>query len=234
MIQLKDLEVGYRFPLFTIQSMELSKGNVYVLVGKNGAGKSTLFKTITREIPPLNGSVFFNGEPLNVLSKKTVARTVSFVPSRFPLLDFVSVEEYLGLGRAPHTSWTGRLSSIDKASVDSVIRRLGVEHLRGKLTSDLSDGERQLIAIGRSLIQETPIILLDEPTAFLDYSNKRKIIQLLKEIAVEEEKVVLLSSHDIELCVDSFNMFFCINKEEKSAQLLFTQKLDEIIDFSFS
>lgn len=233
MIQFENIEIGYKTTLFSVDSLELKSGNAYVLVGKNGAGKSTFFKTITKEISARKGKIFLNNQDLGSIGKVEISKLISFVPSRFPILDFVSTEEYLGLGRTPHINWIGKFKSTDKNTVDSVIEKLGIERLRKKFTSDLSDGERQLVAIGRSLVQETPIILLDEPTSFLDYQNKQKIVQLIRSIAQEQNKLILFSSHDIELSLGNLKYFLCINANSGEFVQFQSPCLEDVILTSF-
>lgn len=233
MIRFENIEIGYKTPLFSIDSLELELGNAYVLVGQNGAGKSTLFKTITKEIEARKGEIWINNKELKSINKLDIARLISFVPSRFPVLDFVTVEEFLGLGRTPHTNWIGKFKSSDVNSVEAVIKKLGIEHLKNKFTSDLSDGERQLVAIGRSLIQETPIIFLDEPTSFLDYKNKQKVIQFIKTIVKEDQKLIVFSSHDIELSIGNLEHFLCIHNKNKKLIQLQAPSLKEIVTITF-
>lgn len=233
MIRFENIEIGYKTTLFSVDSLELKLGNAYVLVGKNGAGKSTFFKTITKEISVRQGTISLNNQDLDNINKLEISKLISFVPSRFPILDFVSTQEYLGLGRTPHTNWIGKFKSTDEKSIESVVKELGIDHLRNKFTSDLSDGERQLVAIGRSLVQETPIILLDEPTSFLDYKNKQKIIQLLKSIAQEQNKIILFSSHDLELCLGNLNQFLCIDSPKQKILNLMNPSIQEVVANSF-
>ena len=132
-----------------------------------------------------------------------MSRIVAFVESKFDGVEYLSVLDYLMLGRAPYTSLTGKLSETDKEIVLQISSDLQITHLLEKSTTEISDGERQICSIARALIQETPIILMDEPTAFLDFINRQKLIELLNKIAVEKQKCIVLSTHDIDLCLEN-------------------------------
>jgi iron complex transport system ATP-binding protein len=132
-----------------------------------------------------------------------MARLIAFVESKFDGVEYLSVQDYLMLGRAPYTSLTGKLSETDKEIVLQISSDLQISHLLEKSTTEISDGERQICSVARALIQETPIILMDEPTAFLDFINRQKLIELLNKIAVEKQKCIVLSTHDIDLCLEN-------------------------------
>jgi iron complex transport system ATP-binding protein len=128
---------------------------------------------------------------------------IAFVESKFDGVEYLSVQDYLMLGRAPYTSLTGKFSESDKEIVLQISSDLQISHLLEKSTIHISDGERQICSVARALIQETPIILMDEPTAFLDFINRQKLIELLNKIAVEKLKCIVLSTHDIDLCLEN-------------------------------
>lgn len=215
MIHLKNCTIGHTNPLFSLDEIQLLKGEIYALIGSNGAGKSTFFATITQQTKLLNGSITIDQQPLNKFSRNSLAKQIAFVESTSDLPDFLTVKEYLALGRTPFTNTFGRLTAGDIEQINKIVQVLDLAPYLSKFMLNLSDGERQIMAIGRALVQDTPLIILDEPTAFLDYGNRKKIIQLLKYLAKKEDKCILFSSHDIELCLDEVQQLLYIDFEEK-------------------
>jgi iron complex transport system ATP-binding protein len=202
MIEFKDATIGYSTPLLDIDNMRLEAGNVYVLIGKNGIGKSTFLRSINGEIYPIQGEIHIDGQQSNGLTNRTRSKTLSFTAAGFKGIPFLSTFDYVALGRTPHTGVLGRLNDVDQEQIRQALEMTGIVHLTDRYTDQLSDGEIQLATIAKSLAQQTPVILLDEPTAFLDYLNKRTLMQTLKHIAVEENKCIVLSSHDIDICLE--------------------------------
>lgn len=203
MIQFRQTEIGYKQKLLKIDSLDLQEGKVYVLVGRNGVGKSTLLQSMVKLLPLISGDIRYEGISLKNLSRNQMARLISFVESKFDGVEYLSVQDYLMLGRAPYTSLTGKLSEMDKSFVNEISEELQITHLLEKSTTEISDGERQICSVARALIQETPIILMDEPTAFLDFINRQKLLELLIKIAAEKLKCIVLSTHDIDLCLEN-------------------------------
>lgn len=215
MIKFKDISVGFNETLFGIDDLELSKGRLVVLIGPNGAGKTTFFNTLLGVQPALNGEIEFNDKPLKSFSRNEKTSTFGFVPSRFPGVQHLSVRDLVAMGRAPYTNILNRLSKDDKAIIDEVINQLSLEELQDKSSVEVSDGERQITMIGKVLTQSTEVILLDEPTAFLDYSNRKKVLRLLKDLAKQQEKLIIVSSHDIELCMEYADEIIAIHSDRK-------------------
>ncbi|MBM3186256.1 MAG: ABC transporter ATP-binding protein [Bacteroidetes bacterium] len=203
MIQFNQTEIGYKQTLLKIDSLNLQEGKVYALVGRNGVGKSTLLQSMTKLIPLISGDIRYEDISLKNLSRNQLARLIAFVESKFDGVEFLSVLDYLMLGRAPYTSLTGKLSETDKTFVNEISEELQINYLLSKSTTEISDGERQICSVARALIQETPIILMDEPTAFLDFINRQKLLELLIKIAAEKQKCIVLSTHDIDLCLEN-------------------------------
>lgn len=201
MIVFNSLKIGYNQPLAHVAIQQLNAGQIYALIGSNGSGKSTFLKTICGQQRPFSGTVFIDGKDTMELSRSELAKLVAFVPSRFPEAEFIRVVDFISLGRTPYLNSIGNLSATDKESVDQTIRQLNIGHLADKFISQLSDGERQLCSVARALAQQTPIILLDEPTGYLDYRNKRRLLELLSLISTEMNRLILFSSHDIETLV---------------------------------
>ena len=207
MIQFTQTEIGHKQTLLKIDSLDLQEGKVYALVGRNGVGKSTLLQSMAKLLPLISGDIHYEDISLKNLSRNQMARLIAFVESKFDGVEYLSVQDYLMLGRAPYTSLTGKLSDTDKSIVNEISEELQITHLLQKSTIEISDGERQICSVARALIQETPIILMDEPTAFLDFINRQKLLELLIKIAAEKQKCIVLSTHDIDLCLENQLMF---------------------------
>ena len=202
-ISLSQLSVGYTLshPVISDIDLELKSGQLSCLIGENGIGKSTLLKTLTGFLPKLKGSVLFDNRDITSFSQRELARQVSIVLTHKPDVQNLIIEEIIGLGRSPYTGFIGRLRIDDRVVVNDAIATMGIEKLRGRMIQTLSDGERQKVMIAKALAQETPVILLDEPTAFLDFTSKAETFQSLQRMAHERDKLILLSTHDLELAV---------------------------------
>lgn len=202
-ISLSQLSVGYTLshPVISDINLELRSGQLACLIGENGIGKSTLLKTLTGFLPKLKGSLLLGNRDIESFSQRELARQVSIVLTQKPDVQNLTIEEIIGLGRSPYTGFFGRLRAEDCKVVDDAIATMGIEKLRGRMIQTLSDGERQKVMIAKALAQETPIILLDEPTAFLDFPSKAETFQSLQRMAHERDKLILLSTHDLELAV---------------------------------
>ena len=202
-INLSQLSVGYSLshPVISDINLELRSGQLACLIGENGIGKSTLLKTLTGFLPKLKGSLLLGNRDIESFSQRELARQVSIVLTQKPDVQNLTIEEIIGLGRSPYTGFFGRLRAEDRKVVDDAIATMGIEKLRGRMIQTLSDGERQKVMIAKALAQETPIILLDEPTAFLDFPSKADTFQSLQRMAHERDKLILLSTHDLELAV---------------------------------
>ena len=179
----------------------LYSGELTCLLGPNGAGKSTLLKTLTAFLPPIKGEIVIGGKNLSLYKDSELAKVIGVVLTEKLSITNMTVEELVGMGRSPYTGFWGRMSAYDRRVVDESIELVNVTNLRGRMVQTLSDGERQKVMIAKSLAQETPIIFLDEPTAFLDYPSKVEIMQLLQRLSREKDKTVFLSTHDLELAL---------------------------------
>ncbi len=234
MINLKNVEIGYKSSLLNLEQIHIKRGEIFAVIGENGAGKSTLLKTLTGQIHPIQGQIIIEEKNFQLLNRKEKAKLVSFVGSKFDGIPYLKVLDYLTLGRTPHTDLYGRLTPQDKKTVDHIIELLHIESFIERYTLELSDGERQLVAIGRALVQNTPVICLDEPTAFLDYGNRKKLIRLLSEVAKKEQKCILFSSHDIDLCIDEKIPVLLINTNTKKLEQYNSISKEEIIQKGFA
>lgn len=202
-ITLSHLSVGYKIGHAVVSDINLTlqSGKLACLIGENGVGKSTLLKTLTGFLPKLEGSLLLDGNDISEFSQRALARQISIVLTQKPDVQNLTVEEIVGLGRSPYTGFFGKLHANDQQIVDESITAVGIEKLKNRMIQTLSDGERQKVMIAKALAQQTPVIFLDEPTAFLDFSSKVETFQLLQRMAHEMGKLVLLSTHDLELAV---------------------------------
>ena len=206
MITCNSLKVGYIDPILQCEQISFTTGELYCLIGKNGAGKSTFLKTLMGDIAPLSGKITIANRPLSLIEHNEKAKLIAFVPSKFDGIPFLTSYEFIAKGRIPYTNFFGNLSLKDKEIINEAVEFTKVGYLLDKETTLLSDGERQLISITRALAQDTPYILLDEPTSFLDPENKLKLFSLLSKISKSKNKLCLISTHDIE-----FSKLFCTN-----------------------
>lgn len=218
MITLKNLVVGYPNGRHTRQlnhaaNEEAHDGMLTCLIGANGAGKSTLLRTIAGFQSPLEGTVLLGGDDVRALSPRQRAERMAVVLTDRPDVMCTTVWEMVATGRAPFTGFWGRLSGKDRDIVVRSLRLVGIEWMADRTVASLSDGERQKVMIAKALAQHTPIILLDEPTAFLDYPSRVEVMQLLLNIAHEEHKTVLLSTHDLDLAIHTADRLWLFEKE---------------------
>lgn len=216
-IRIVDLATGYHVKKKTVVitqdiNASLCSGELTCLLGPNGAGKSTLLKTLTAFLPPISGEIFIENKPLKEYSDAALSKVIGVVLTEKLSLNNMTVDELVGMGRSPYTGFWGHMSDYDRKIVDEAIALVGIVNLRGRMVQTLSDGERQKVMIAKALAQETPIIFLDEPTAFLDYPSKVEIMQLLQRLAREKDKTVFLSTHDLELALQIADKVWLLDK----------------------
>lgn len=219
-IELKDVSIGYQTrhkkSIVVAEGINatLKSGLLTCLVGPNGIGKSTLMRTITGFQPRLGGEITIDSVSIDDLSDKQLARTISVVLTTKPDILNMNVTEIVGLGRSPYTGFFGSLTTTDHKIVDEAIEMVGIKHLKKRKIHTLSDGERQKVMIAKALAQQTPIIILDEPTAFLDYPSKVEMMLLLYRLSRETNKMIFLSTHDMELALQTADTLWLMNKKE--------------------
>ena len=214
MLELREVIVKRREVLFQVPKLQLVPGNFVALIGANGSGKSTLLKFLTGDLK-LSGSAHWSNQDLVGMTSEDRAKLIAKVDNSFPGLDHMSTREYLSLGRFPYTGAFGFLSDSDLQVVETCAKDFHLTHLLDQPTSQLSDGERQRASIARAMIQETPIILLDEPTSFLDYPGKLRVMSMLKEVAQKKQKVVVMATHDLDLALDHCTSWMVIDPEAR-------------------
>lgn len=202
MIELQHLTIGYgNRAVLTDINQTIPDGQMICLLGANGVGKSTLLRTLSGFIPPLSGKVLLQGRELSSLSLSELSRSVSVVLTERVEVPNMKVVDLVGMGRSPYTGFFGTLSSEDRDIVGKAIEMAGIASLAGRTTETLSDGERQKAMLAKALAQQTQVILLDEPTAFLDFHAKANTLRLLSQLAHKTGKSIFLSTHDVEMAL---------------------------------
>lgn len=199
-VDLNDLTVGYKNkPVLSGLNIGIGKGKFVALLGPNGSGKTTLLRTITRHLKKLSGDIQINGKPLGTYKAKELAKIMSVVMTDKVSTPLLSVFEFVGLGRYPHTGIMGALTSKDEEVVIQSLTATAAVHLAGREMSTLSDGERQKILIARALAQEPQLILLDEPTAHLDLKHRVEVLSILRDLCATQSVTVISSLHDVDI-----------------------------------
>lgn len=204
MITIQHAQVGYQTTLIDIAQLALPEGRIYALIGRNGSGKSTLLHSLIGQLPLRAGSISLGAFSLEELQKNTALRStqVSYVASMFAGVEALTLRAYVSLGRVPHLGAFGRLQPTDLQFVDEVLQALNLSDLAHKDTRNLSDGERQLASLARAIVQDTPLMVLDEPASFLDYFNRELLLDQLQQwVQQKPERTAVFSSHDIDLCL---------------------------------
>ena len=213
MIELRKLTVGYGNKAVLIDiNQQIEAGQMVCLLGANGAGKSTLLRTLAGFQPPLSGHIFLQGRDLNSLSLMRRSRAVSVVLTEHIEVPYMCVEDLVGMGRSPYTGFFGSLSEEDRKVVDEAIGMVGISDLAQRSINTLSDGERQKAMLAKALAQQTPVILLDEPTAFLDFHAKVGTLRLMLRLAHETGKTILLSTHDVEMAIQLSDLLWIVQE----------------------
>jgi len=203
----RDLTIGYSdrqggIKIMSDINVSACRGELVALIGRNGAGKSTLLRSIVSLQNTLKGEVIFNNKHLNEISKSELTRNVSFTSTEPIDIHNIRVSEAVALGRYPYTSWLGTFSDEDRQKTDEALELTGLTRLKERKIDSLSDGERQRVLIARSLAQDTDLLVMDEPTAFLDLPSRYGIVSLLRKLSHEKNKCIIFSTHDLDTALN--------------------------------
>lgn len=217
-LSLHDLYIGYdddasHYVVAEALNASLTGGVMACLVGANGVGKSTLMRTLSGFQSALKGEVCIDGRALEGYTPRELSERVGVVLTEREAMPDLTVEEVVAIGRMPYTNFWGTLTQADRQAVDGALLLVGIGHLRHKKIGHVSDGERQKAMIAKALAQQTDIILLDEPTAFLDYGSKVSVMRLLRQLAHGQGKAILLSTHDLEIAFQTADELWILQHE---------------------
>lgn len=219
-IELKQLSVGYQqtgepsFEVLKDINLAAAPGEMVALIGSNGIGKSTLLRTIAAFQPWFSGDILIGGKSLSTMGVKEIARIISFVSIENVRIPNLSVFDLVAYGRFPYTNWIGMLTENDRTVVNEAIEKTGLKGFENRPLLQISDGERQRAMIARAIAQDTPVIVLDEPTAYLDVSNKYEIFHLLQVLAEEKKKTVVLSTHDLNIALREVDKLWIVTEND--------------------
>jgi iron complex transport system ATP-binding protein len=238
-IETFNLSIGYtsKKQVKTIAShlnISLKAGNLVCLLGKNGIGKSTLLRTLTQVQPSLSGEIFINATKLDTLSNLNLAKMVSLVLTERIPDSSLTVYELVALGRQPYTNWLGYLTTEDLLIIQSAFKKTNTTHLMDSKCYELSDGQLQKVLIARALAQNTPIIMLDEPTAHLDLHHTINTFSLLKSLADDFQKTIIVSTHEVNLALQLADELWLMTPNKfiagKTAILIENNDLNQLFD----
>lgn len=215
LLHTENLAAGYKKALAENLELVLYPQDVVTLIGGNGVGKSTLMRTLSGDLRPLSGKVQINGKDISQTPRRQLAKEISIVDTYGGMSGGLKVHQLVELGRQPYTGVFGLLKGDDKELCRQAMEQTGILHKQDSFVAELSDGERQKAMIARALAQDTPIMFLDEPFSFLDPPARLEIMDMLKTIAVRKEKAVLITCHDVALCLRMASRLWMFMKEGK-------------------
>lgn len=206
LLEIIDLEIGYQTKeqkkvIQNHLNLSLHAGELICLIGPNGVGKSTFLKTLGRIQPELSGEIIIGDSPISKISQQEFSRKLALVLTEQLDIPHMSAQDVISLGRYPYTGFWGNLQGKDLNIVLETAQKVGIEHLLHRSYIELSDGEKQKVLIAKALVQQTPLMLLDEPTAFLDFPTKSSLLIMLRKLARQNQMGIILSTHDIELAL---------------------------------
>ncbi len=219
-LELQDLSAGFNTRAVVEDvSFKVKRGSVAAIAGGNGAGKSTLLKTIARLIPSIKGKILLEGKDLSTLDLPILARKIAYVPQDILSSRDLTVEDMVALGRNPHQKWwQWRSDQNDKAALENAIKATELTELRGKPLSEISGGERQRAAIAMSLAQEPEVLLMDEPTAHLDFKHQKSLMQLLLQLK-SKGMTIITCLHDLNFIFQVCDQVLCLKKSHKAPSI---------------
>ena len=239
-IRFDNVTLGYQGKeLMDGVSFELEKGRIMALVGPNGAGKSTILKTASGLLEPMSGKVLIQEKELSTIRRSDLAKVMSVMLTEKVNTEFETCSDIVRVGRFQYTDMFGRLSDADKKAIDEAMELIGVTALKDRAFSRLSDGQRQRVLLARAIVSEPQILILDEPTSFLDMGYKTEFFDVLRNFVKEKNASVLISMHEIELVKKVADSCLCITRDNKvdrigdPAKILTPEYLEELFCMSY-
>ena len=215
LLSTKNLTIGYKNLIIQKElNLNVSGGKLICLVGINGCGKSTLLRTLAGLQPPISGKIFINSKNIAKLNDYERSTLFSLVLTDKIEVENLTVFELVALGRYPYTGWNGALAKQDETAVKNALQQVNLLHKKDSMLSAVSDGEKQRAIIAKALAQDTPLVLLDEPTSHLDLPNRIEIMMLLRRLSVNTKKSFILSTHELDLAVQMSDYLWLMNKNE--------------------
>lgn len=232
MLKTENLTIGYKNLVIQKDlNLNVGEGKLICLVGINGCGKSTLLRTLAGLQQPIAGKVFINAEDIAKLTDYERSTLFSLVLTDKIEVENLTVFELVALGRYPYTNWNGALAENDVQAVENALNQVNLLHKKDAVLSAVSDGEKQRAVIAKALAQDTPLVLLDEPTSHLDLPNRIEIMMLLRRLSVNTKKSFLLSTHELDLAVQMSDYLWLMDKKETIAgipeDLMLSQKFQK-------
>ena len=210
-LRLDGLSVGYgKDPLVQGIGLAVRPGQIVTLIGPNGAGKSTILKTIARQLAPLTGTVWLSGRPLSETDEKALSRTMSILMTQRVDPELMTCEDVVAAGRYPYTGRFGILGDEDRRQIDAAMALADVTELRGVDFSRISDGQRQRVMLARAVCQEPSVLVLDEPTSYLDIRYKLELLGILRTLVRERDAAVVMTLHELELARQISDTLVCV------------------------
>jgi len=218
-METQQLTLGYqRQVIIDALDLQLPACKISVLIGSNGCGKSTLLKSLARLLKPQQGSVILNGMDIQRRSTAAVARELAILPQTPSAPEGITVRQLVALGRYPYQSWMQQWSADDEVMVERALRQTGVQDLADRPVDDLSGGQRQRVWIAMTLAQDTDIVLLDEPTTYLDLAHQIDVLDLLRDLNRQEGKTIVMVLHDLNLACRYADHMVAVHQRTAFAQ----------------
>lgn len=232
-LNIKNLSVGYSKPVCEGIHAIVKKGELVGMVGKNGSGKSTLIKSLLGLQQVFSGEILLDQEDISNWNEAKRAKEIAVVFSRLHQVPAISVQELVALGRLPYRNWLTKLDKSENEIIQNALDLVGINHLRNSFANELSDGQLQMVMIARALVQDTNLIIMDEPTSHLDIENQFKIFELIYKLTQETSKTFIVASHQIELLLQNATQLWWINDGKFHAgfpeQIAYEQKIYEAL-----
>lgn len=215
MITLRNLTIGFKSrSLLENVSASFKEATLTSLIGRNGTGKSTLLRAIAGLNPQYRGTILLDSHDIRSLSPSAIAKTLAFVSTQRTRIPSMRCVDAVAMGRAPYTNWIGRMQKIDEEIVMRSLSEVGMQDFALRTLDTMSDGECQRVMIARALAQDTPVILLDEPTSFLDMPSRYDLVNLLNRLAHEQKKCILFSTHELDIATKMCDFVAMIDTPE--------------------